>query len=416
MQPNHSRLLLALILSGIWSLLLLLTHATHLLEKGDERFSLWGQSQPPQVTVDTPSLALISIDRISNERPWPWPRLDFAIALRALVPCFPQSVTFESLLHDRDQRQEAFDATFAHLVERFDHVIFASAAFQAGSENPPPQNLISIPFEGDLNSLTPYHSLYWPVETFASNSHVGISNLPLDSHQKPSAIPLVFRWRNQIIPSLALQSAAILLKADLSLSSLKLGSHLTLRDPQKKILRVIPIDDQGMMKIRHRTLNIMTIPFDDFLVYADQRERGEAPAFDLKQLRQKQVWIGRTDEAIQHSSGGVAPVKIQMLAVQNILSSDFIQTLSFGLISLLFITFAWCIAGLVTLISPRFSLPISLIVTGLYVEMSILLLQSHNLLIPVPAFLLLSIGAVLSGFAARIWEFEPFTEVASNES
>ncbi len=355
--------------------------------------------------MESPSLALIAIDRIPHERPWPWPRLDFAIALRALVPCFPQSVSFETLLHDRDQHQEAFDTTFAHLVERFDHVIFASAAFQAGSEAPPPQNLISIPFEGEISSLTPYHSLYWPVETFASNSHVGISNLPLNPKQKPTSIPLVFRWRNQIIPSLALQSAAIHLRADLTASTLKLGSYLILRDSQKKILRLIPIDSQGAMPLRHRSLETITIPFDDFLLYADQRERGEQPKFDLKTLRQKQVWIGRTDEVIRQNSGGEAPVKIQMLAVQNILSSDFIRSLSFRWISLLFITFAFTLSGLITLIPPRFSIPISLIVTALYIEMSVILLQNHNLLIPAPAFLLLSLGSIFSGFAARIWEF-----------
>ncbi len=412
MQLHHSRLLLALILSGIWSLLLLLSQATHLLEKGDQAFSLWAQSQPPQKTVETPTLALIAIDRLSPERPWPWPRLDFAIALRALVPCFPQSVSFETLLHDRDQRQEAFDTTFAHLVERFDHVIFASAAFQAGSDLPPPQNLSPIPFEGDINSLTPYHSLYWPVETFASNSHVGISNLSLNAAHKPTSIPLFFRWRNQIIPSLALQSATIQLRADLSCSSVKLGSHLTLRDSQKKTLRIIPIDEQGMMPLRHRPLEILTVPFDDFLVYADQRERGEEAKFNLKSLRQKQVWIGRTDDAIRQNAGGEAPVKIQMLAVQNILSSDFIQTLSFGLIALLFMTFACSVSGLVTLITPKISIPISLGIAALYIEMSIILLQSHNLLIPVPAFILLTIGSILSGFAARIWEFESETEIA----
>ncbi|MES2307410.1 MAG: CHASE2 domain-containing protein, partial [Verrucomicrobiota bacterium] len=289
MYPRHPRLLLALILSGIWSLLLLATQATHLLEKGDIAFSLWAQSKPPQKTMETPSLALIAIDRIPSDRPWPWPRLDFAIALRALVPCFPQSVTFEALLHDRDQRQEAFDTTFAHLVERFDHVVFASAAFQAGSEMPPPQNLIAIPFVGSLDSLTPYHSLYWPVETFASNSHVGISNLPFNPHQKPTTIPLIFRWRNQIIPSLALQAATIQLHADLTQSLVKPGLYIELRDAQKKLLRVIPIDSQGSMRLRHRPLNVLTIPFDDFLVYTDQRERGENPAFDLRQLRQKQV-------------------------------------------------------------------------------------------------------------------------------
>jgi adenylate cyclase len=395
-----------LILAGVWSLLLLATHATRLLEKGDVAFSLWAQSQPPQKTVETPSLALIAIDRIPTDRPWPWPRLDFAIALRALVPCFPQSVTFEALLHDRDQRQEAFDTTFAHLVERFDHVVFASAAFQAGSEMPPPQNLVSIPFQGSLDSLTAYHSLYWPVETFASNSHVGISNFPFISQKKPTSIPLIFRWRSQVVPSLALQAATIQLRADLSQSLVKLGHSIELRDARKKLLRVIPIDSQGSMRLRHRPLHLLTIPFDDFLVYSDQRERGETPGFDLRQLRQRQIWIGRTDDAACVNSGGEAPVRIQMLAVQNILSSDFIQSLPFGLIALLFLTFAWGVSGVITLIRLRFSLPIALVITALYVEMSIILLQSHNLLIPVPAFLLLSIGSVFSGLAARFWEFE----------
>ncbi len=95
-----------------------------------------------------------------------------------------------------------------------------------------------------------------------------------------------------------------------------------------------------------------------------------------------------------------------MLAVQNILSGDFIKTIPFTLLTLLFLTFSWCMSGVIILIQPRISIPISIVITALYIEMSIILLQSFNLLIPVPAFLLLSFGSILSGFAARVWEFE----------
>lgn len=407
MLQRHSRLLLALIFSGIWSLLLLLSHLFGLLDSADETFSRWAQSQPPQKSMPSESMALVAIDRIPSDRPWPWPRLDFALTLRALIPTSPKSIIFEVLLHDHDQRQESFDTTFAHLVERFDRVVFASAAFQAGSENPPPQNLFSIPFEGNIETLTAHHSLYWPLETFASNSLVGISNLPSSHERKPDEIPLVFRWRSQLIPSLALQAVASQLQADLSKSKVILGKFIELRDSSEKILRLIPIDSQGFMKLRFRPFETLTIPFDDFLVYADQHERGEKASVDLRQLRQRQVWIGRTDEKAKESFHGEAPVKIQMLAVQNILNNDFIKTPPFPLIVLLFLSFAWCISGIITLISLKFSIPLSLLVTGLYVEMSILLLQSHNLLIPIPGFLLLSLGSMLSGYAARIWEHEP---------
>lgn len=413
---RHSRLLLALIASGIWSLLLLLSFILGLFETLDESFSTWAQTKPPVHEIQAPQMALIAIDRIPTDRPWPWPRLDFALAVRALIPCFPQSVVFECLLHDRDQRQESFDTTFAHLLERLNQTLFASAAFQAGSENPPPQNLLSIPFTGNIETLPPYHSLYWPLETFAANSHVGISNIPLSKSGKVTEIPLVFRWRNQLVPSLALQAAALQLKADLSKSIVHLGNSIQLRDSSQKIIRTVPIDSQGNMKLRHRSLQVLTIPFDDFLVYSDQRERGETPSVDLRQLRQRQVWIGRTDEVVQNHSSSQPPVSLQMLATQNIVQADFIKTPPFAWIALLFLSFAGCISGVITFIRLPLAIPLALGVSFLYIAMSILLLQNHNFLLPIPAFMLLTVGSILSGLAARYWDFQEtfsFTQESS---
>ncbi len=407
MNRIKERTRIAVVLALVWAIGVLMLQQSGVLVEWDSAFLDWQQRQPPVREIVSNDLALIAIDRIPSDRPWPWPRLDFALVLRALIPTVPQSVVFEVLLHDQNHRQEAFDGTFASLVERHDRVIFAAAAFQVGNEVPPPGNLISIPFEGEMQSMTPYHSVFWPVSTFSGGCHVGVSNMTSGPQGSVKSIPLVFRWRERVIPSLVLQAAAERLGADLSKSKMKIGTELELRDAKGKLLRRIPVDREGGLRVRYRKLSYPVISFDDFLVYADQRERNEVPAYDLRTLRRRQVWVGRTDQGavFQSPLGPRNEVEVQMQAVENILQNDFFRPAHPALIGVLFISFAVCVAGLMVVWKRLWAAILVGVVAGVYGEGAVLMLQGNNILFPVPAFGLLCIGAVLAGLAAVYWEF-----------
>ena len=100
-----------------------------------------------------------------------------------------------------------------------------------------------------------------------------------------------------MVPSLVLQAAAQFLGADLSSSEIQIGRAIFLRTKDGKLLRTIPIDEEGRLRVRYHTSTTTSwqASFDNILVYDDQIQHGIPPERDLRSLARRQVWIGRTD-------------------------------------------------------------------------------------------------------------------------
>jgi len=102
-------------LGSLWAAFLLIAQFGGVFDGLEEPLLDWRQSLPslrPRLNSQN-QLALVAIDYIPADRPWPWPRLDYVILLRSLLPYAPKSIVFETLLHDRDTRYSAFDSSFA---------------------------------------------------------------------------------------------------------------------------------------------------------------------------------------------------------------------------------------------------------------------------------------------------------------
>lgn len=411
MDSIHRRALIAILLSILWTGLTLLAHFFEILEPFEIHWADW----EPAALHPTPSthLALIAIDRIPGDRPWPWPRLEYAMVLRGMISCLPESAVFEVLLHDRDQRQQAFDSAFSGIVERFGRVTFAAAALQAGNSESIPANLTSIRCSGSLNALPPHHSVFWPIETFASGARIGISNLPGEKSKILRKIPLLFRWHQTILPSLSLQAAGFRLDADWKKSEAVLGTAIFLRNSKGDLLRSIPIDASGQLLLRYRgNSSPLTIPFDDFILYSNQLAQGRDPDRNVRQLHLRQVWIGRTDDpGTLHRTtptGTMSPVLIHMTAADNILSNDFCKPVPFWVVVFLFLTFACGGSGLLVSWDRKQATVTLFLLMLFYVEAALLAFKSANLILPGTPFLLSAAGTLISGLAAWRWELGVF--------
>lgn len=378
----------------------------------DWRQTLSARPLPPQ-----DNLALIAIDHIPNDRPWPWPRLDYALLLHSLLPSVtpysPQSVVFEMLLNDRDTEYSSFDAKFGDIVDRYGRVVFAGAVLQRAGNDPAPKNLTVITCAGNLTKLPLFNSLFWPLDTFAGSSAVGISNLQADSSDVIRRVPLVFRFEKQTTPSLALQAVAMRLGADWKKSEVRLGEFIFLRNSQGALLRSIPIDDQGRLYLRARMgqPEWPKFSFDNVFVYADQLVHGETVDGDFfRKIHQRQVWVGRTDQIEMQPlftpAGRTTPVEVQMTIVSQILQNDFVQPvhpLIFGIIfivlgmtgSVFFISWGE-LPGLVFISSMTWAL----------VEVSVILFRTNNLEFPLISTILLALGVILVGFAVNNWDIQ----------
>jgi len=395
-----------------WSLLVAAFYLVGFFDDAEDALLDWEQTVFSS-TVPDPDFALIAISRVPSDRPWPWPRLDYALALRGLVPEHPQSVVFEMTMHDEDPRFSAFDASFRTLVDRTDAVVFAAAALQAPSPEPLPDGVAALRLDGKPGHVANFGSFLWPVKTFAEGSPVGIANFSHDPSQVLRRVPLVFRLENRIVPSLALTAAATRLGADLGRSELVPGKRIVLRDGDGHVLRVIPVDDEGRLRLRFRKpgLDLLRVNYDDFLLYADQAEREVVPAVDLRSFGKRQVWIGATDpsvsDPIRTAAGLRMPVDIQLQATAQIVRNDLIVLVPKGVVvALLLVSGVLLAYG-----TERLSLSGAIGVIGGVVASifagGVLAFTVGNVAFPLVTYLVLAAGVVFCSRVASAWEILP---------
>ena len=159
-------------LSLLWSIFTLLAQFSGALDTFEQPLLDWRQSLSSYTPHPSNQIALIAIDNIPSEHPWPWSRLDFSLVLRSLIDYAPQSVVFEMNLSDRDTEYTSFDDTFSHIVQRANKVVFASTMMSRKTSVPLPTSLASIPTHGDARSIPHFGSAIWPLDTFAGMSPV----------------------------------------------------------------------------------------------------------------------------------------------------------------------------------------------------------------------------------------------------
>jgi adenylate cyclase len=406
------RLKLAIGLALVWAGLLLAVEFSGGLAEIAEPITDWQMTLAAAARPPDTDLALLAIDRIPSERPWPWGRIDYALVLHSLLPYGAQSMVMEVLLNDRDTQYTAFDYQFANVVSRYDRVIFSGALLRVDNSMGFPSNLNAWNHRGNLRELPLFQGLLWPLETFSGNSPVGIRNLLPEAGGEVRQLPLIFRYKDKVLPSLTLQAVIERLGADWKKSSALLGEQIDLKDGAGKLMRRIPIDAEGRLRLRYRVRRALpwTASFENVLLLAQQQERGEKAEKNLSDLRRRQVWIGRTDrldfEPVQTVLGRMTPVEVEMIGVRQILDEDYLRPWPGFLIFFVFVGVAmgggWAlirwgqVTGTVALVS----------VWLILVWASTAWFRSNNYDGPLLTLTLLMGGIWVAGLAADRWDLE----------
>ncbi len=413
-QNEKKRLRIAALLASLWSILLAIFVYEGFLSDWEERIARWEDFVPSE--SKSSHFALIAIDHIPSDRPWPWPRLEYALCLRGLLAQLPQSIVFEVLLSEKGAKMSSFDQTFASLVRRMDHVCFAADALLAehqGESLPP--GATQLPSLPRLDNLTEYRSVIWPGATFARDCPVGLANLEIGSGEVRS-LPLVFRVKDALVPSLALQAAAVFLDADLRQATVRLGHAIILRDRRGKRIRTIPIDADGRISVRYRRSpkTIPRVDYDSYLVYANQAIQGVLSGDELPPLRGRQVWIGVTDGEIVPKLptpvGKMTPVELQMQITRQIVDAEFIRPLPWLLTAAM--AFLLCLWGAQLLVRlPAFgAVPIIGVLFVGAVVVSVVTFFFVGVALPLVTLFLSAVGSLICGTAVRLWNFSPLRQ------
>jgi adenylate cyclase len=407
------RVALAAGLALLWGIFTLLAQLSGALDTFEEPLLDWRLSLHSYPAPPSNQLALIAIDNIPADRPWPWSRLEYSLALRSLIDYAPQSVVFEMNLNDRDTEYTSFDLAFSHIVQRANTVVFAATVLTPPKSTPLPAKLGSLPFHGNMRLVPRFGSAVWPLDTFAGDSPVGVNNLESESGLRLRRLPLVFMLDGKMVPSLVLQAAAQFLGADLASSEVQVGRAILLRRKDGKLLRTVPIDDEGRMRIRYHQGpgTSWQASFDNIMLYDDQLQHGLTPDHDLRNLIRRQVWIGRTDpgeqERFKTAVGQLSRVEVQIQAERTILEQDYVRPLPPMILAALYLLIGIGAAVAVIQFGPIHAAAMLVILASFWFESSILVFRVYNVILPLPSFALLIFGAYAVGILASYWDLEP---------
>jgi adenylate cyclase len=408
---RQPRIALAAGLAMVWTVFILLAHFSGALDAFEAPLIDWRLSLHAYPSPASGKLALVAIDNIPAEKPWPWSRFEYSIMLHSLNSYAPSSVVFDVSFSDRDADAASFDDTFSHQVQRANTVVFAATGM-VESGPAPAEKIDVIPFTGGTRDVTRYASAVWPLATFASGSPIGVNNIDPEAGLRLRQIPLVFRLNGQMVPSLVLQATAQLLGADLAASQVLVGRAILLRSSDGRVLRTVPIDEQGRMRIRYHRGPETTwaTSFDNIALFDDLLQHGITPGMDLRSLVHRQVWIGRTDpadhERFKTPIGELSRTEVELQAERTILDQDYLRPLPPMVLAVLYLVFAIGIAAAVVRFGPRHAAAILVVTGSFWGETSMVVFRGYNVILPLVGFALLVLGAYATGLLALVWDIE----------
>ena len=408
---RQKRIALAAGLAVTWLIFILLAQFSGALDAFEAPLIDWRLSLHAYPSPASSQLALVAIDNIPPDKPWPWSRFEYSIVLHSLNSYAPSSVVFDVSFNDHDTDTASFDDTFSHQVQRANTVVFA-ATVMASPGAAGTDKVDAIPFTGGTHEVPRFASAMWPLATFASQSPIGVNNIDPEAGLRLRQLPLVFMLNGQMVPSLVLQATAQLLGANLAASEVQVGRAILLRSADGRLLRTVPIDDEGRMRIRYHkgAETTWAASFDNIALYDDQMQNNIQPAQDLRELVHRQVWLGRTDpgdhDRFQTPIGQLSRTEVEIQAERTILDQDYLRPLPPMILGALYLLVAIGIAAAVVRFGVQHAAALTVVTALFWIETGVVVFRGYNVILPLVSFALLLLGAYATGVLATIWDIE----------
>jgi hypothetical protein len=213
--------------------------------------------------------------------------LEFALFLQAAIDFRPAVIAFENILkwreRDRDQEQVFIDQ--AMRAPRL--LLGAELTTSPEPDNPGPDIAGFTQVEGKRGDLVEFTGISrQPEEDLRLISTAGFINMPEETADELH-VPLLFRYRGEVIPSFALESVLLWMRVAPTDVKIHLGSNIELPEGRR-----IPITSDGTMIVAPRAANKATrISLNDLLLAAEQRDSGQAVGAQFDSLRDQVVLV-----------------------------------------------------------------------------------------------------------------------------
>lgn len=265
---------------------------------------------------------------LAGRNKWPLPALDYALFLQALEELRPAVVGIEPVLSWTRPQAEA-ERMLANRALQFPKLLLGVVTANSGRRESDDAGMLSEGLRdvtGNLANLPAADEMIArPTRDLQALASLGPT---VAVREGPPCVPLLVRYRGQVVPTFTLQAALLWLKVTPGEIKVRLGSHIDLGDGRR-----IPIDDAGFMLVDPWSpARVSRLGFDDLLLIAEQGAKSvpndrlnlEAPSAGGITL------LGRTDKAVQGATtdGRIeprAPIDWSAAALASIQRGDFIR-------------------------------------------------------------------------------------------
>jgi hypothetical protein len=241
--------------------------------------------------------------------------MEFALFLQSVLDFQPTVVAFENILkwRETDKEQEQVFIDQAMRVPRL--LLAAELTATPDPDAPGPEIAGFTQVTGKRGDLIDYSGVgRQPNEELRLIATAGFTNLP-DEIADGIHVPLLFRYRGEVIPSFALEAILLWLRVPPAEVSIDLDSHISLPHG-----RTIPIRSDGTILISpNASRKARHLALSDLLVAAQQRDTG------------KQAEIGSLGEQIvlaRTPANPLSPPDVFAATIATIQSSAYVRRVS----------------------------------------------------------------------------------------
>jgi hypothetical protein len=243
--------------------------------------------------------------------------MEFALFLQSVLEFRPTVIAFENVLKWRDAEKDQ-EQVFVDQAMRVPRLLLAAELTAVPDPDAPGPEIPGFTqVSGKRGDLVEFSGIgRQPSEEMRLIATAGFTNLP-DEVFDGIHVPLLFRYRGEVIPSFTFEAILLWLRVTPGEVSIDLDSHISLPHG-----RTIPIRSDGTLLIfPNASRKARHLELSDLLVAAQQRDAGQSKNPEMELLRE-QIILARTP------ANPLSPPDVFAAAIATIQSSAYVHRVS----------------------------------------------------------------------------------------
>ena len=246
-----------------------------------------------------PEVAPLVLVQISDEdlgaHPWPWSPVDYSLFFGASLPFQPPVLAVEPVLAWKAAEPQQLSLLHNQTLRAPKVLLGSDLGFPEDPAFVPPLQEVPVlrAVQGDASRVREFPMIaVQPSEELRLAATLGFFEPSAASNGKPvGRVPLVFRYRGQVVPSFILQAAMLYFGVTPEEVTVVPGSHIALGKEMR-----IPVDAAGTMPVDF-TIPVIRFTLAELLLSAEQYQGGHQTIAPVAQLKNAVTLLARTDTA-----------------------------------------------------------------------------------------------------------------------